>query len=94
MKNSIKKTLEQLIIEERVKKEYLKRKLRKAHPAGEFDSQGRFYLSAEEYCECCEQIRAPSISWPYSLLVHARTKKHIQNLEMKNSKKQKSKGTT
>ena len=59
---------------------YQDRKNRIAHPDGTFDSGGRWYPSEWEVCECCQNVRTPSRSYPYSQLVHCRTKKHIRNL--------------
>ena len=60
------------------KDEYLKRKRREAHPEGHFDKGGRFY--SEEKCICCEGIRRPSRSFPYSEMTHCRTIKHVAYL--------------
>lgn len=59
---------------------YLARRDRMIHPAGEFDSGGRFYLSSSERCECCETIRTPSRRFPYSEMVHARTAIHCAHM--------------
>lgn len=47
------------------------------NPDGKFDSQGRFYLAHK--CRCCEEIRSPSRSYPFSEMVHGRTVKHVAN---------------
>ena len=57
-----------------------KRKDRVEHPAGSFDRQGRWFPAQEETQDCCRGLRSPSRAWPYSLLLHCRTKKHCQNL--------------
>lgn len=67
-----------------VKNIYEFRKDRRSHPDGNFDKQKRFYPSVRETCSCCESIRTPSISWPFSLMKHCRTKKHIQQMVHKN----------
>ena len=59
---------------------YLNRKHRSEHPEGKFDKQMRWYPSEREKCECCEWIRQPSNAYPYSLLLHCRTMKHVANL--------------
>jgi len=60
--------------------EYLQRRDRVAHPQGEFDNGGRWYPSDEERRECCRTIRPPSRNWPYSLLWHCRTLRHVAHL--------------
>jgi hypothetical protein len=63
-----------------VQEVYEARQDRREHPDGEFDKAGRWYPSDLERCECCNSIRYPSRSWPYSLLVHCRSKRHVANL--------------
>lgn len=65
---------------EKAKQIYIERKSRAKHPDGEFDSGGRWYPTAAEKCSCCDTIRKPSRSWPYSLMLHCRTASHIANL--------------
>lgn len=48
---------------------------RNAHPAGTFDSAGRWYPD-QEYA-CCSGIRSPSRAYPYSRMVHCRTLQHV-----------------
>jgi len=60
--------------------EYLQRQDRVSHPQGEFDNGGRWYPSDEERQECCYSIRSPSRNWPYSLLLHCRTLRHVARL--------------
>lgn len=59
---------------------YRERRDRLANPAGRFDRQGRFWLASQEECPLCAAIRRPSVAWPYSLLLHARTARHIAAL--------------
>lgn len=59
---------------------YCLRKERKDHPDGEFDKGGRFYPSDDEHRKCCDRVRSPSRSYPYSLMTHCRTITHIANL--------------
>lgn len=59
---------------------YTKRQSRECHPSGKFDSAGRWYPDKEEKCWCCDEIRIPTRAYPYSLLVHCRTIKHIAEL--------------
>lgn len=57
--------------------EYVSRKARLSHPDGEFDNAGRWYPSKSESCACCEGLRSPSRSYPYSLMFHCRTIQHV-----------------
>ena len=50
---------------------------RAIHPDGTFDKSGRWYPSGEEIQPCCAGVRAPSRSYPYSYLTHARTAGHV-----------------
>jgi hypothetical protein len=60
---------------------YVARQHRAVHPLGEFDSAGRWYPYARwEHRSCCEGIRCPSRRWPYSLMLHCRTAKHVARL--------------
>jgi hypothetical protein len=59
---------------------FQRRKSRAEHPTGKFDKQSRWYPDAAEHQECCDRVRKPSAAWPYSLMVHCRTKKHIARL--------------
>lgn len=56
-------------------KTYSDMKNRHIHPQGEFDSANRFYTSVKY--PCCEHIRPPSRSYPYSQMKHARSLEHI-----------------
>lgn len=58
--------------------EHIERQKRTSHPEGEFDSQGRFYISEE--LECCKNVRRPSASHPFSLMVHGRTLPHCSQI--------------
>ena len=59
---------------------YLRRQSRVSHPEGRTDNGGRFYPSESELCECCDSIRSPSRSYPWSYMIHCRTIPHIANL--------------
>lgn len=59
---------------------YVSRKKRESHPDGEFDKVGRWYPSEEETCLYCGDIRRPSNTYKYSLMIHCRTCDHIANL--------------
>ena len=61
-------------------KVFMDRKNRISHPSGKFDNGMRWYPSKEEVCSCCNSIRSPSRSYPYSLLTHCRTAEHVSNL--------------
>lgn len=65
---------------EKAAEEYRKRKSRGKHPDGQFDGGGRWYPSAPERQDCCSRIRQPSRSYPYSLMVHCRTARHVAQL--------------
>ena len=64
----------------RAAEEYLARKARKSHPEGDFGSGMKWYPSKGERCDCCDYIREPSNTWPYSLLLHCRTIGHVAAL--------------
>jgi hypothetical protein len=49
-------------------------------PLGKYDKGGRWYPEDEEREECCEYVRSPSRSFPYSLLKHCRSQKHVKNV--------------
>lgn len=55
--------------------EYMRRKDRKTHPPGTFDSAGRFY--ADERTFATRTCRTPSRSWPFSEMKAARTVAHV-----------------
>jgi hypothetical protein len=60
--------------------EFVARELRLHHPDGRFDDGGRFYPSQKEWRDCCAGIRTPSRAFPFSLMTHCRTAKHIAKL--------------
>ena len=55
--------------------EFISLRDRHIHPDGEFDKAGRWYPTT--YYPCCETIRSPSRSYPYSHMVHCRTAAHV-----------------
>ncbi|MFZ2537581.1 MAG: hypothetical protein WAX04_01610, partial [Oscillospiraceae bacterium] len=57
-------------------KEYIGRRERITHPAGEFDSAKRFYLSEP----VAKSVRTPSRVWPNSQMVHGRTLAHVSHV--------------
>ena len=60
--------------------EFVARELKLHHPNGTFDDGGRFYPSEQEWRDCCANIRQPSRAFPYSLMTHCRTAKHLAKL--------------
>lgn len=65
---------------ENAAQEYIARKNRTSHPAGNFDKAGRWEPDDEEHCECCNYIRTPSRAYPFSYMTHCRTLDHIAHL--------------
>ncbi len=55
---------------------YLLRKDGIHYPVGHF-SHGKWFPDPVEVGDCCRKIRRPSNKWPYSLLRHCYTLKHI-----------------
>ena len=55
--------------------EYMRRKDRKTHPPGTFDSVGRFY--ADERTKAVLSCRSPSRAWPFPEMKAARTVAHV-----------------
>ena len=55
------------------------RQTRRQHPAGETDNS-RWYPSDMERCVCCGAVRSPSRAYPWSLMLHCRTRVHIAAL--------------
>jgi hypothetical protein len=64
---------------------YAARQARMAHPAGTFDKAGRWWPAESEQCPCCHAVRSPSRAWPYSLMTHCRTRKHIAAMLAQNA---------
>lgn len=63
-----------------IKAIFISRRDRNTHPDGHFDKAGRWWPSAEEECDCCDNIREPSRRWPYNYLVHCRSAAHVRNM--------------
>lgn len=61
-------------------RKYIARRDRRKHPSGRFDGGGRWYPDENEARQCCATIRAPSRRWPYSLMLHCRTARHVAAL--------------
>jgi hypothetical protein len=57
---------------------YEQLKNRDIHPAGEFDSGGRYY--AHDNLRDCFSARSPSKAWPYSELTACRSRKFVTNV--------------
>lgn len=52
-------------------------------PSGRSDNGGRWYPDDGEKCDCCDKVRSPSRSYPWSLWKHCKSKKHIKNWVLK-----------
>ena len=61
-------------------REYIARQKRESHPEGRFDNAQRFYPSNKERQDCCDYIRPPSRSYPYSYIKHCRSIEDVANL--------------
>lgn len=70
------------VCKQEVQRLYESRRDRLSHPEGHFDKVRRWEPSPFECCDCCT-VRSPSRAYPYSLLVHCRTLKHVRNLYRK-----------
>ena len=66
---------------------FASRKARETHPEGRSDGK-RWYMAEHERCECCGDIRTPSAAFPWSQMVHARTRKHCLALFSENKREQ------
>jgi len=71
--------------QEMVLRAYNAFKQRKSALPGKFDSAGRWYPSEDWEASCCSSVRYPSRKWPYSLLKHCISKKHIKTIFEENS---------
>jgi len=60
--------------------EYEDRRERRTHPNGHTDKGGRWYPSDAESQPCCRGVRGPTRSFPWSLMLHCRTLKHVASL--------------
>ena len=67
------------LVERAVQALYERRKARQNHPEGQFMLNG-WFPSERERCSCCEEIRAPSSAFPYPLMAHCRTVRHLRRL--------------
>jgi hypothetical protein len=57
--------------------EYVCRKLRRRQPEGKTDGGSRWWPSEEEAAPCCNEVRQPTRAWPWSLLKHCATARHV-----------------
>lgn len=55
---------------------FLRRQDRTEHPEGKLDGP-RWNPIGNERQACCSHVREPSRAWPWSLMTHCRTLKHI-----------------
>ena len=60
--------------------EYIGRHWGNRMPKDAFDKRGRWFSVLDEKRECCNRIRYPSASRPYSLLTHCCTLTHVASL--------------
>ena len=58
---------------------YIERRRKSAHPLGIWRER-KWFPDSLEHRECCDQVRQPTMTYPYSLMRHCRTLKHISNL--------------
>lgn len=66
--------------------EYLKRKYRYTYPDGH--SKGKKWYPYEiEHAKCCDTIRSPSNAYPWSLMIHCKSLKHLCTLHDANISK-------
>lgn len=49
------------------------------YPVGSTDNGGRWYPADQEACSCCNSVRGPSRTWPWSLWKHCKTAKHVRH---------------
>lgn len=49
-------------------------------PRGRWDKAGRWWPDRDEERDCCRAIRRPTARWPYTLLRHCRTYRHISHV--------------
>ncbi|HUW30719.1 MAG TPA: hypothetical protein VM223_03840 [Planctomycetota bacterium] len=59
---------------------YIRRHARLEHPRGRADNGGRWHPVDDERGTCCDAIRGPSRAYPWSLMLHCRTLRHIAHL--------------
>jgi hypothetical protein len=49
-------------------------------PSGKTDNGNRWFPDDAESCACCNQVRSPSRSWPWTLYKHCFTLEHKEHL--------------
>jgi hypothetical protein len=67
--------------------EYLKMQGRVLHPYGQRDGAGRWYPVEKERASCCGNVRQPTRAYPWTLMTHCRTLKHVCTLHGQDIKK-------
>ena len=75
-RESVDMTLDRALVV-RAAVQYLRLQDREENPSGTFDDGGRWYPDAGEAQQCCQGIRQPSRSYPYSLMTHCRSVEHV-----------------
>ena len=65
---------------------YFRRKNREASPSGRWDGK-KWFPTERERQPCCEEVRRPTRSFPYSLLAHCKTIKHLAALHSVDEKR-------
>jgi len=76
---SIKKQIKMRLFEcneEIIDTVYKKLQSREIHPSGFFDSAGRFVAENSDIVT----VRRPSRRWPFSHMIHCRTKKYVRRV--------------
>jgi len=53
---------------------------REERPSGKTDNGNRWYPDSEESCACCNRVRSPSRSWPWTLYKHCFSLEHREHL--------------
>jgi len=61
-------------------REYLARQDRRSDPVGGFEPNGTWFPAPSERRDCCDEVRWPSRRWPWSLMEHCRSAKHVAAL--------------
>lgn len=59
--------------------EYIRRQRRESHPSGRFDGT-IWNPDSSERQTCCSSIRSPSRAYPWSLMLHCRSIRHVASL--------------
>ena len=59
---------------------FVKKYAESRKPQGRSDNGGRWYPSDDERCECCDGVREPSRSYPWSYYKDCFTLRHVKGL--------------